>query len=681
VHDLRAGARCACSIVCSSLRLDWRIGCLCAVYLLLFLPTITRHTENPQLVAAFSNDEPFLVMALDATTRFPWGNPGNYFDVRKSAQQSIPDYWGGLRYEGINYYGGALYVLASPIYAVLRVVGFPPFPTAPILLRLLVVLAGLASLVVLYNIGKSRGMAWAGLIAAAYLGTDTFFLYYSTTIHPDTIQLALGLVAFVAAARHVRDGERGSLVALGLFCGFVQASKVGGPWLAPAALIALTLGIHDGLEWRKWTSRAVLFLGGALFGWFIAAPYTFLDPYFMRTLLPTLRMVSATPFDAATLPVWIRTLTEHLGQWACALAAVTLLRAAWAARAPRRDPELVLAAVIALSQILWFGNLSKVWTQIGYLLVAIGLGAVFALETIGLAARRITPAVLASRAILLAVPAFVGALIFLPRVYPMIDHLLGLQLWRSSTMVALNHWASEGGIPPSSRIVFDDLAYFDPKIFPSTRMHGGVLTWRAVNTYDPDYIVLSGSLYNAPWYVQLRAMQKLDRQDPDPFSMRLYQDLLVRDDPGHVMPGIDLIKVIRPTPNVSDAGWTPAVEDILQNQLHVAPTIANPILVILQKAAMILHPGHEPRIGPEQRVFRLDSARATARRIGPFATGTQAGYDAFYAFDGTNAAWACDGVGASTGKCHVGYDFGDGDARRLAIRFDTKCYSGRVFGR
>jgi len=603
-----AGTQCAWRILCSSLRLDWPIGLLCALYLLCVFPAVTRQVENPQLMAAFSNDEPFLVMALDATTRFPWGNPGNYFDAHKNAHQSIPEYWGRLRYDGITYYGGAMYTFAFPVYAVLRLAGFPPFPTAPILLRLLVAFAALASLIVLYNIGKSRGVAWAGLIAAGYLGTDTFFIYYATNIHPDTIQLAFGLLAFVAAASHVRGGDRATLIAFGLFCGVVQASKFGGPWLVPAALIALTLGLHDRLQWQKWISRAMLLVGAALCGWVITAPYTFLDRYYFDTLISAWAIVTTAPFGEVTLFSWFRALLEHLGQLAIVLAAIALARAAWMARTPHRDPELILAAVIALSQILWYGGAGKIWIVIGYLLVGIGLSALFVLETIGLVVRRLVRATSIPKPIRIAALLLIGVLILVPRASMAVDHLLGLQLWRQSTMIALNRWASEGGIPQGSKIVFDDLAYFDPKRFPNARMHGGVLTWPAVKTYDPDYIVLSGSLYNAPWYVQLRRTQKLDHQDSNPFSMRLYQDLLVRDDPGPVMTGVDLIKVISPAPDLSMTrrGWLRAVEDFLQSQLNNVPSMANPISASLQKASMILALGDEPRNGPELRVFRFN---------------------------------------------------------------------------
>jgi hypothetical protein len=555
--ELAGGGRCALAIIRNSLRLDWRIGCLCALFLLVLLPTVTRHVENPQMMAAYSNDEPYLAMALDATTRFPWGNPANYFDIRKKASQSIPEYWGSLRYTGITYYGGAMFMLAFSPYAIMRAVGFPAFPTAPILLRLIVLLAGLASLVVLYNVGKERGFAWAGLLASGYLGTNDFFIYYATNIHPDTLQLLFGLLAFVAAVLHVRDGERASLIAFGLFCGFVQASKVGAPWLTPAALIVLTLGNHK-RGWRVWVSNASVLIGAGLCGWFIAGPYAFLDSYYLHSLFAVWSAVYATPFGDATLLVWFNAVRSNVGNVAFAAAGLAVIYALWTARDPRRDPAPLLAVVIALSQLLWFGSASKVWTVVGYLLVGIGLVALFALEAIAILARRLLPATLIPGWVRTITVVLLGAWILIPRGIEQTNTALELHRWRHSTVMALNRWASEGHIPPKSAVVFDDLAYFDPKLFAKTRMHGGVLTWHVIPHYTPDYLVLSGSLYDAAWYRTLRSTQSLEREDPYPFNVRLYQDLLTRNDPGPVMAGIDLVKVMPSYPCLRCSPLPPA---------------------------------------------------------------------------------------------------------------------------
>src|SRR5262249_13865945 len=148
---------------------------------------------------------PFLTMALDATLTRPYGNPANYFDVTRESHEHIPDYWSNLRYDNIIYYGGALYQLAFPIYAALRAAYLPPFPTAPIILRSICLLAALASLIFLYNFAKARESRWVGLMVVAYLATDPSFLYYTAFIHPDTLQLFFGLLALALAIRHARS--------------------------------------------------------------------------------------------------------------------------------------------------------------------------------------------------------------------------------------------------------------------------------------------------------------------------------------------------------------------------------------------------------------------------------------------------------------------------------------------
>src|SRR3954451_2094344 len=71
------------------LQIDWLVGVLLVVYGAIFFPTVPVNTENPQRLAAFVNDEPFLTMALDATTVAPYGNPANFFDTGRSSHQSI----------------------------------------------------------------------------------------------------------------------------------------------------------------------------------------------------------------------------------------------------------------------------------------------------------------------------------------------------------------------------------------------------------------------------------------------------------------------------------------------------------------------------------------------------------------------------------------------------------------
>src|SRR5262249_50348797 len=130
-----------------------------------------------------------------------------------------------------------------------------------------------------------------------------------------------------------------------------------------------------------------------------------------------------------------------------------------------------------------------------------------------------------------------------------------------------DHWAA-ANLPDDSRIVFDDLAYLAPNRFPRKRMRGGVMTYGDLQNYRPDYFFLCASLFDAPWYQDLRRPQHLSMLDLDPFSVRLYQDLLDRRPfPFCVGPtgvsGIELVAAFTPTFKSLDdweSDWTGANE-------------------------------------------------------------------------------------------------------------------------
>ena len=226
------------------LRIDRYIVAVILVFALLYVPTIPRAVDNSTMLATATNDDPWMAMALDGSIQRPFGNPANYFDPELAAHKSIPPYWGALRYDGIIYYGGAVFMLATPVYAVARLLGFPPFPTGPIILRIVSVVGGLLSLIVLYNFAVRNGMRWAGLLASVYLMTDYQFGMWTRMAHPDTLQVLFALFGLVIGLRHAERGDLASLAALGLMCGFVQGAKSGGPWTVPMAFLALLWGLQ-----------------------------------------------------------------------------------------------------------------------------------------------------------------------------------------------------------------------------------------------------------------------------------------------------------------------------------------------------------------------------------------------------------------------------------------------------
>ena len=106
----------------------------------------------------------------------------------------------------------------------------------------------------------------------------------------------------------------------------------------------------------------------------------------------------------------------------------------------------------------------------------------------------------------------------------------------------------------------------------------------------PDYIVLSSSLFGAGWMQNLIASQRLEREDPDPFNVRVYQDLLPTNSPGptHVL-GIALAGVVRPTgPSSTCSGVLDCADAVVRRLRSLASE-------------------HErPLVGPEIQIYRVD---------------------------------------------------------------------------
>jgi Dolichyl-phosphate-mannose-protein mannosyltransferase len=575
VRQTRSAAEALAEVVREYLRLDVPISAAAVLFLLLFAPLIPRNAETPPQLAAFSNDEPFLTMALDATLARPYGNPANYFDVTRESHEHIPDYWGNLRYDNIIYYGGALYQLACPVYAALRAADLPPFPTAPIILRSICLLAAVASLIFLYNFAKSRGSRWVGLMVVGYLATDPSFLHYTAFIHPDTLQLFFGLLSLALAIRHARSGEIPDLIAFGFTCGIVQGTKVGGPWLVPMAVLAVWLGLSPEApiparvtavaatapcdrSIASLLQRAIILGVAAAGGYFVSSPYTFVDPYYFHALASEWKTETtfSGPFGRINAVTWAWSVYDYIGATASILTVLSLLRLFLRQVRPQHRRAFVLASVLATSQFLWFAFTDGFWTVPGYLILAYSLMAVLSFDTIVVAVQAAAACIrrrflgvrtdIAAR-LGVVILVLIAVLFADLRWYSLGYFVIHTYLTGKNTAIALNQWAMGGGIEEKSRILYDDLAYFDPQVFPNVRMNGGVLTWPIVDAWSPDYVILSSSLYEAEWYQKLIKTDHHRRTDSYPFSMRLYQDLLPAEAPGPTrIPGVRLAKIIEP---------------------------------------------------------------------------------------------------------------------------------------
>ena len=176
-----------------------------------------------------------------------------------------------------------------------------------------------------------------------------------------------------------------------------------------------------------------------------------------------------------------------------------------------------------------------------------------------------------------------------------VNAALALHLSRKSTLIALNDWATKGGLPPNARIVFDDLAYLNPKIFKNARMYGGVLTWSGVTALDPEYIILSSSLYGSPHYAKLIKTQHLAADDPNPYSMLMYQALVPTSAFGPTAAeGISFIKEIAPDPSEA---FSPVY---LTPWTGIESKLRYPLFILNE----IWHPSKNPMVGPVLKIYK-----------------------------------------------------------------------------
>lgn len=561
------------------LRLDGVLLVVLVYHALLLVPLIPRATDNPFLLAAFINDEPPLTMALDGMTTWPYGNPANYLKGN-----NVPEYWFNFRYTGFFYYGGTYLDLGFLVFAPLKMgLGLPTFPWAPIILRSISYLSSALSLIVLYHLGKRIWGSWLAIVPVLFLLLDPHFIYYSKIIHPDILQLLLSLVALVVAIKHTQSGKWREVIWLGMLLGLHHGTKMGGPWLLPMLMLAIWWGWRKTFPsghtfwsmvlWRDLGARYLVLVGAGGLFFFLSTPYAFLGKDYFEALRGLSHALTQNLLTPVSFYSWIQGLGNHLG-WFWFLAAIVAFLTVWfhPVHDPTRQP-LLLATTLILANVLWFACLGRLWVVIGYYLCAIALIGLLLTE-------------LALRIGCLAQhrwswhPRWRYGAVVLFLIINIGEHwsigprcvLCDLISSRVDTRLSVGQWA-EQHIPFGSRILYDDLAYFNPRYFPNQKMHGGVVTYGTLQTHQPDYLVLSESLFGSAWYTEMRKKQKLSRTDPNPYSMRLYQDLLNRrSDPCQLgptgVPGIELVAVFQdqrkylstqPSPHgkrdLQDASW------------------------------------------------------------------------------------------------------------------------------
>ena len=510
------------------------------------IPLIDRSTANPHYLAAFINDEPAITQQLVSMSLPPYGNPARYF--RKP--ELVPAEWQEIKYPNYIYYGGGYLGAGFLIYAPLKMLGCEDFPMAPIVLRTISYLFGLFSLLVLYYLAKRLGGSLAGLAASLLLFTDVVFYYYSTIIHPDVMMLALALVALWIGDIHARCGSTRSLVALGVLAGLVHGTKMGGPWMIPMASLAVYWGFGQlgpvslrSRESRNGLLRRFALLGGcAALAFFISTPYALLDSYYYKMVTRSSGFFTSSPWSEANPAKWLAGLTDYFGWMLSLLACLGLSAMVFRGIGRNWSPALLLPVVLCLSVFTWYSTIIRLWVCVHYLLPALAVCYLAIGVLIGVTFNALRRQGIWAK--MLQIPAVIclfAALVHYRGVNCGI-YMFAEMLRDYTTGFQIGEWAKEN-LPAGSKIIYDDGIYIDRRVFPAY-LQNNLLTYDALEKMQPDYFILSGSLYHAPHYVELRKTQKFTRGNEGYFSVLLYQDLLDRE--GH--PDIQHVKTLLPTP-------------------------------------------------------------------------------------------------------------------------------------
>ena len=647
--------------------LDVPLAVLLAVYCALLLPLVPRWTENAPLLAAFTNDEPFITQQLDGMTVPPYGNPSNFLEVKNAGE--IPSYWMNYRYYGLIYYGGTYLDLGFVAYAPLKAVGLPAFPTAPIILRAISFLAGLASLMLLYNFARRHAGRFAAIFAVTALLFEFNFVYMASTIHPDMVQFALTLLALVIAVRHARLGDLRSALVLGLVLGVIQGTKSGAVYVLPMIGLALLLGAWNrpaqpavaGVLRRLGTAagRGACLGASALAGFVASTPYALFDPYYRNTTKGMFSLLTGTsPLIPISFGTWYREIVHHIG-WPLVVALLAGIVWFLARTAQRRrvDSALTLALVLAAANVLWFTGVGRFWVVLYYLLAGLGLFSIFTGALIARIGEAFTArgrlGLHAARA--LCAVAVLALVVGSARPAAIAETVAAGVAADRTPQLGLGKWA-DTHVPPDAKILFDDEAYFDPARFPAQATNASVIHYSELMQKRPDYFVLTDYPPGANWIMVKRRSQHFGRWSDDPYSVRLYQDLIDNSrtpyTPGPTpVPHVGLVEVagLPSSDKVGQPAWFRGFDAVYRLYHPGYPGVQ----ASLSRAHRLLLYRVDPRFYEQQAA---NGSRTPPSK--PISSPSAKGYRAANAFDGTGAVWLARGQGADVNGAYVGADFG-----------------------
>lgn len=149
----------------------------------------------------------------------------------------------------VDYIGDGQMQLELPVYQYLTAICYRLFGVAPVWGRLVAMLFGAGSAIVLYQIGAMLWSRRAGLLAAGVFTFSPLDLYFNRAIMPDSGTICFTLLSLWCFLRFFRDGRRRDLI---LAAATIFLALAGKPPIVVTVFPPLAVAALLSVGWRVW---------------------------------------------------------------------------------------------------------------------------------------------------------------------------------------------------------------------------------------------------------------------------------------------------------------------------------------------------------------------------------------------------------------------------------------------
>jgi hypothetical protein len=348
---------------------------------------------------------------------------------------------------------------------------------------------------------------------------------------------------------------------MGITAGLAHGAKMGGPWFIPLAALAVLWGgwkyaRAEGLSLtRTYLARFSMLAVAGIASFAVSTPYAFIDSFYFQSSRKAWAFFTDGPLPPVSIRDWLMQIWQHEGTFLSVATLAAIAFAALRCMLTRDKPwPILLATVFGASVIIWYVTLTRLWVGVGYLLVALAISALLVGYLLGEAVRLLGKLGWAGRWVGVGIALTALGYVLQPRWPCLAVMALSPHCQSLTTTEEAGRWC-RANVPVDSKILYDDMAYFDPRHFPNALQHGGLMTYTALERVRPDYFCLSSSIYMARHYVEMRKTQHDTRGHESPYSVLLYQDLLDRGGAPEAEPLTTIAPTMPPCSTSAEYAW------------------------------------------------------------------------------------------------------------------------------